>query len=133
MLKQFRSQQFLMFLLVGGFAASVNFGSRIIYNYWISFSTSVVMAYITGMITAFVLSRLFVFTESTQAVRHSIMYFVLVNLVAILQTLAISLFLAYYALPALGVTHFIKEISHAAGVIIPVFTSYLGHKHWSFK
>lgn len=133
MLKQFRSKQFMMFLLVGGFAASVNFGSRIIYNHWIDFSASVVAAYITGMITAFMLSRLFVFTESTQTVRHSIIYFVLVNLIAVLQTLAISLFLAYYALPALGVTHFIKEISHAVGVIVPVFTSYLGHKHWSFK
>lgn len=133
MLKQFRSKQFIMFLLVGGFAASINFGSRIIYNHWINFSASVVAAYITGMITAFMLSKIFVFTESTRAVHHSIMYFVLVNLIAILQTLAISLFLAYYALPALGVTHFIKEISHAVGVIVPVFTSYLGHKHWSFK
>ena len=122
-----------MFLLVGGFAASVNFGSRILYNHWISFSASVVAAYLTGMITAFLLSRLFVFTQSTQAVHHSILYFVLVNLVAILQTLAISLFLAYYALPALGLTHFVKEISHAVGVIVPVFTSYLGHKHLSFK
>ncbi|WP_397456260.1 GtrA family protein [Pseudomonas lurida] len=133
MLNQFRSKQFLMFLLVGGFAASVNFGSRILYNHWISFSASVVAAYLTGMITAFLLSRLFVFTQSTQAVHHSILYFVLVNLVAILQTLAISLFLAYYALPALGLTHFVKEISHAVGVIVPVFTSYLGHKHLSFK
>jgi len=132
-LNQFRSKQFLMFLLVGGFAASVNFGSRILYNHWISFSASVVAAYLTGMITAFLLSRLFVFTQSTQAVHHSILYFVLVNLVAILQTLAISLFLAYYALPALGLTHFVKEISHAVGVIVPVFTSYLGHKHLSFK
>ncbi|SFU80523.1 MULTISPECIES: GtrA family protein [Pseudomonas] len=133
MLSEFRSKQFLMFLLVGGFAAGVNFGSRILYSYWISFSASVVAAYITGMITAFLLSRLFVFTQSTQAVRHSIMYFILVNVVAIIQTLAISLFLAYSVLPALGVTHFVKEISHAVGVIVPVFTSYLGHKHWSFK
>ena len=23
--------------------------------------------------------------------------------------------------------------AHAVGIVVPVFTSYLGHKHWSFK
>jgi len=31
------------------------------------------------------------------------------------------------------VARFIPEIAHAVGVAVPVFTSYLGHKHWSFK
>jgi putative flippase GtrA len=49
------------------------------------------------------------------------------------QTWAISMGLAYYVLPAAEVTRFIPEIAHAAGVMFPVFTSYLGHKHWSFR
>ncbi|KAF0862386.1 GtrA family protein [Pseudomonas sp. LD120] len=133
MLEQFKSKQFLIFLLVGGFAAAVNFGSRFLYNYWVSFSTAVVLSYITGMTTAFLLSKLFVFKESTQRTHHSILYFILVNIAAILQTLLTTLFLAYYALPKLGITHFAKELSHAVGVIVPVFTSYLGHKRWSFR
>lgn len=133
MIQQFLSKQFMVFLITGGTAAAVNFCSRIIYNLWLSFSLSVIIAYLTGMITAFVLAKLFVFKESQQSVHRSILFFTLVNLVAVLQTWLISMGLAYYLLPSLGVTLFVKEISHATGVVIPVFTSYLGHKRWSFK
>ena len=127
------SRQFLIFVITGGLAAAVNFGSRIAYNQWMSFSSAVVLAYLTGMITAFVLARVFVFTDSGQTMQRSVVWFVLVNLIAVLQTWAISMLLAFYLLPMMGVARFIPEIAHAVGVTVPVFTSYLGHKHWSFK
>ena len=133
MIRQFISRQFLVFLLTGGTAAVINFGSRIVYSKWLNFSSAVILAYITGMITAFVLAKLFVFKESQQPVHHSAAFFILVNLVAALQTWAISMGLAYYLLPLMGVTLFVREISHAVGVIFPVFTSYIGHKRWSFR
>jgi gtrA family protein len=133
MIGAFRSRQFLVFLLTGGIAAAVNFGSRILYNQWMGFSAAIVLAYITGMVTAFVLARLFVFRDSQRALHHSALYFVLVNGVAVLQTWAISLLLADWLLPALGVRQYMHELAHAAGVVVPVFTSYLGHKHLSFK
>ena len=133
MIGAFRSRQFLVFLLTGGLAAAVNFGSRILYNQWMGFSAAIVLAYITGMITAFVLARLFVFRGSQRALHQSALYFVLVNLVAVLQTWAISLLLAGHVLPALGIRHLVHEIAHAVGVVVPVFTSYLGHKHLSFR
>ena len=85
------------------------------------------------MVTAFVLARLFVFTQSSQDWRRSVLIFTLVNVVAVAQTWAISMGLAFYVLPRSGVTRFAPEIAHAAGVIFPVFTSYLGHKRWSFR
>ncbi|CRM95418.1 GtrA-like protein [Pseudomonas sp. 22 E 5] len=127
------SRQFLTFLFTGGTAAAVNFGSRIIYSQWFGFSTAVILAYITGMITAFVLAKLFVFKDSEQSVQRSAVIFVLVNIVAALQTWLISMGLAFYVLPALGVQTFVDEIAHAVGVAVPVFTSYLGHKRWSFR
>lgn len=133
MIQQFLSRQFVAFLITGGTAAAVNFGSRIVYDQWLSFSWAVVLAYLTGMVTAFVLARLFVFRDSQQAVHRSAGFFVLVNLVAVVQTWLISMGLAYYLLPALGVTAYVAEIAHAVGVIVPVFTSYLGHKRWSFQ
>ena len=133
MIRQFISRQFLVFLLTGGTAAVINFGSRIVYSKWLNFSSAVILAYITGMITAFVLAKLFVFKESQQQVHHSAAIFILVNLVAAFQTWAISMGLAYYLLPWMGVTLFVREISHAVGVIFPVFTSYIGHKRWSFR
>ena len=133
MIQQFVSRQFLVFLLTGGTAAAVNFVSRIVYSNWLGFSSAVILAYMTGMVTAFVLAKLFVFRESQQSVHRSAMFFVLVNLVAILQTWAISVGLAFYVLPSMGVTLYAREIAHAVGVAVPVFTSYIGHKRWSFR
>ncbi|MCS0629764.1 GtrA family protein [Telluria mixta] len=129
----FASRQFLVFLLTGGFAAAVNFGSRILYNRAMPFSSAVICAYITGMITAFVLAKLFVFRESQQATHHAAGWFILVNVVAVAQTWAISMLLVKWVLPALGITAFAREIAHGVGVVVPVFTSYLGHKHFSFR
>ena len=98
MIRQFMNRQFLAFVVTGGLAACVNFGSRILYDQWLDFSSSVVLAYLTGMLTAFILARAFVFTQATQSVRRSAMFFVLVNGVAVLQTWAISMGL-YYLLP----------------------------------
>lgn len=132
-MQQFMSRQFLVFLLTGGTAAAVNFGSRIVYNLWLDFSSAVILAYITGMVTAFVLAKIFVFKDSQQSIHHSALFFILVNLVAVLQTWAISIGLAYYLLPSMGITVFVREIAHGVGVAVPVFTSYIGHKRWSFR
>ena len=133
MIREFGSRQFFVFLLTGGTAALVNFASRIIYNYWMGFSDAVILAYMTGMVTAFILARLFVFRQSRQRLHQSALFFGLVNLVAIAQTWIISMGLAYYILPGVGIDRFVPELAHAAGVVVPVFTSYLGHKYWSFR
>lgn len=127
------SPQFLKFLVTGGIAAAVNFGSRFVFNLWASYSVAVVLAYLAGMVTAFVLARLFVFGGGSQSVRRSALLFAAVNLVAIAQTWAISMALAYWVLPALGVQRFVLEIAHFVGIVVPAFTSYLGHKRWSFR
>lgn len=133
MIRHFMSRQFTIFLATGGAAAVVNFSSRIVYNLWVSFSTAVLLAYVTGMITAFVLAKLFVFTESQQALHRSAFFFVLVNLFAMAQTWIISMGMAYYLLPAMAITHYSREIANAVGIVFPVFTSYLGHKYYSFR
>ncbi|EDK72385.1 GtrA family protein [candidate division TM7 genomosp. GTL1] len=134
MIKQFYSRQFMSFLLAGGIAAFVNIASRFLYSQWVSFSTAVILAYITGLITAFVLTKLFVFKSSTQALHRSAFFFVLVNVVAAAQTWLISMGLAYYILPAMGMGgRYAEDLSHIIGVIFPVFSSYIGHRRWSFR
>lgn len=132
-MRVFLSRQFMLFLLTGGIAAVVNFGSRIVYNIWFNYSTSILIAYLTGMVTAYVLARLYVFKDTRNGMGQSVMFFTLVNVVAVAQTWVISMVLAVYVLPALDVRQFVPEIAHAVGVAFPVFTSYLGHKHWSFR
>lgn len=133
MIQQFLSKQFILFLVTGGTAALVNFGSRIVYNQWVSFSVAIFLAYLTGMVTAFVLARWLVFKRSEQSFALSAMLFCAVNVIAVVQTWLISMGLALYVLPYWGVTRFAAEIAHAVGVMVPVLTSYLGHKHFSFR
>ncbi|MBI2379730.1 MAG: GtrA family protein [Gammaproteobacteria bacterium] len=133
MLLQFMSREFILFLVTGGFAAAVNFGSRIIFNRWMSYSSAIVLAYLAGMITAFLLAKTFVFSKSRHSTARSGVYFTLVNAVAVLQTWGISMLLAYYLLPGLGMVNHQREIAHLVGVAVPVLTSYLGHRHFSFR
>ena len=46
----------------------------------------------------------------------------IVNLLALLQTLVVSLVLARWALPAIGVREHVEAIAHLVGVAVPVFT-----------
>lgn len=127
------SRQFLMFLCTGGVAAAVNFGSCIILNQMMTFSSAIIVAYLFGMCTAFTLAKLFVFKKSTHSTLKSAFYFVIVNGFAIFQTWSITLVLAYYVLPAIGVSNYVDEMSHFVGVVFPVFTSFAGHKYFSFR
>lgn len=123
----------MLFLATGGTAAVVNFGSRIAYNQWVSFSVAIVLAYLTGMVTAFVLARWLVFQQSQQSFGRSALLFAVVNVLAVLQTWLVSMGLVIYALPHMGLTRWVAETAHAVGVVVPVFTSYLGHKHFTFR
>jgi len=33
----------------------------------------------------------------------------------------------------LGLKVYVPEVAHAIGIAVPVFTSYIGHKRWSFR
>ena len=85
------------------------------------------------MICAFILAKLFVFTKSQQTLHKSILFFALVNIAGILQTWLVSMGMDIFILPALGVKSYKQDIAHAIGISVPVFTSFLGHKFYSFK
>jgi putative flippase GtrA len=127
------SLQFGRFLLAGGIAAAVNVASRIVYDMWTSYSVAIVLAYITGMITAFLITRTYVFPKGRNSVARSATFFVIINIAAVLQTLVVSIAMTKYALPALGVQTYVPEIAHMCGVAVPILTSYFGHREWSFR
>lgn len=128
-----KSKQFISFIFAGGVAAVINFFSRILYNGFVSFGNAVILAYITGMITAFLLTKFFVFKKSDNSTRKEIVYFTLVNVVAIIQTYIISIGFAEYIFPSIEFLFYPKAIAHGIGVMIPVFTSFFGHKYLSFR
>lgn len=129
----FFSRQFLTFLATGGTAAAVNFSSRFAYNVFVPFPAAVALAYLSGMITGFVLAKIFVFRRASRPVAHSALLFGVVNLLAFSQTFIVSLVLAYEVLPALGVEHHVKALANLVGIVIPVFSSFVGHKYVTFR
>jgi putative flippase GtrA len=126
-------RQFLLFLITGGLAALVNFFSRIAFSHWVDYTPAIILAYGCGMVTAFALNRLFVFRHSINRLHHQMLWFTVVNLFAVAQTILVSLLLAEYVFPRMGMTWRAETVAHAIGVLVPVATSFLGHKHLTFR
>lgn len=124
--------RFLRFLAVGGFAAAVNLVVRYLLDFSLSYSAAILLAYLAGMLTAFALSKWLVFDPSHRSMASELVRFGLVNLAAIAQVWAVSISLAEWLLPALGIQTYRYDIAHLVGVAIPAITSYLGHKYYSF-
>lgn len=127
------NRQFVYFILTGGVAACVNFFSRILLSAWLPYSSAIIVAYLFGMVTAFVLNKLLVFRDANNALHHQVFWFCIVNLAAVLQTLTVSLLLVDIAFPRLGFHWHPETVAHAIGVAVPVVTSFVGHKKLSFR
>lgn len=124
--------RFIRFVLTGGVAAIVNLVSRYLLNFIMSFAIAVAVAYLFGMVTAYALGRLFVFERSGRSMADELWRFTLVNVFAAAQVWVISVGLGEYAFPASGFRWHPLDVAHLIGVSVPVFTSYLGHRHFSF-
>ncbi len=126
-------RQVLLFLVAGGIAATANFGSRIALSQVMPYVPAIVVAYLIGMLTAFVLNRAFVFKDPGNSMRSQAAWFVLINLFAIAQTLVISVLLARLLVHLSVPGDSAQTLAHAVGVVFPVFTSFVGHKYLSFR
>jgi putative flippase GtrA len=125
--------QFLRFLVAGGIAAVANFGSRFVLSMFFSFGVAVFLAYLVGMLVAFLLMRGHVFNASQGPLAQQVTKFIGVNLLAVFQTLAISLLMARWLLPSVGIQNHVEALGHLVGVLVPVITSYFGHKFLTFR
>ncbi|MGV6492675.1 GtrA family protein [Stenotrophomonas rhizophila] len=127
------SKRFIMFIVSGGIAAGANFCSRIVFSLWLPYSVSIVLGFMVGLVAAFILMRKLAFTETSNAPHSQVMWFLVVNAFALVQTFCVSLLFARWLLPMMGVTRGAETIAHAIGVATPVLTSYIGHKRLSFR
>ena len=123
----------MRFLVAGGIAAGANFGSRFVFSIFFSYSVAIFFAYLVGMLVAFLLMRAHVFEARLGPLGPQVTKFVGVNVLAVLQTWAISLLLARWLLPSVGIQDQAEALGHLVGVLVPVVTSYFGHKLITFK
>lgn len=126
------NRSFAKFLLVGGIAAAVNWGSRFGFNLVMNLAWSVAAAYLLGMVVAYVLSRLLVFEKSGRTVADEFLRFGLVNVVALAIVEGVTEGLVRWLFPAIHFTWHPEAVAHAIGVASPTVTSYLGHRHFTF-
>ena len=127
------SVQFSFFLLSGAIASTLNWGSRFIFSQYFSFQISVVLAFVVGLLSGFILMRLFVFRRSQNTVKSQLIRYFSVNMLALAQTLIISILMINLLGRFLDERTLTEAIAHAIGIVVPVFTSYLGHKYFTFR
>lgn len=125
--------QFLRFLIAGGIAAGANFLSRFVLSIFFTYGFAVFFAYLVGMLVAFVLMRGHVFDADNGPLEPQVFKFIGVNVLAVLQTLGVSLLLARWVLPSAGIIDHAEALAHFVGVLVPVVTSYFGHKFLTFR
>lgn len=123
----------MRYLIAGGIAALANIGSRWLLSLWLPFEFAVVAAFLVGLAAGFLLMRQFAFGSGRRSAQAQFVTYLGVNFFALLQTVVISSALLRVFLPAIGVHSYREGIAHVVGVVVPVVTSYFGHKRFTFR
>jgi putative flippase GtrA len=126
-------RQLLPFLLCGLTATGVNVVSRFFFSMVLPFEFAILLAGMLGLFASYLLNRAFVFMPEARARRAEFLRFTLVNLAAVAQIWLVSMLFARVILPAANWSWHTETVAHLIGVCIPVVTSYLGYRHYSFR
>jgi putative flippase GtrA len=127
------SRRFVAFVVAGGIAAFANIISRIALSSILSYEVSIVLAYLVGMTTAFMLAKNYVFEKSGRPISSEYVRFSLVNVAALAQVWSVSMALVHLVFPYLAFSWHAETVAHVIGVLSPIATSYYGHKRFSFR
>jgi putative flippase GtrA len=127
------SPQFARFLVVGGVALLCHWLSRFVFNWFVDYAVAIVLAYLVGMLVAFVLNKIYVFPYSERSLNFEIFFFFLVNVAAFPAVWVVAYLLGEWVLinymprqPALA-------LAHGLAITLPVFANYALHKLVTFR
>lgn len=123
----------IKFVLAGGAAAVANVCARFVFSEFIDYPLAVFFAYLVGMLVAFPLMRNQVFAAKGGRVASQLPMFLGVNIAAAFQTVLISFVLARWVFPTFGLVEHAESFGHLVGVLVPVLSSYAGHKFLTFR
>jgi putative flippase GtrA len=125
--------RFASFAVTGGIAATCNLCTRFFLSRVMRYELAVLLAYLVGMVVAFVLARTFVFEKSAREWHAQLGRFAIVNLFGLVQVWLVSVSLVRIVFPWLAFRWHPEDVGHFIGVASPVFVSYYAHKHFSFR
>jgi putative flippase GtrA len=125
--------EFIKFVATGSIAAITNLVARYLLNFVMPFEVAVVLAYLAGMVVAFVLFQRVIFGNPDTPLRRRLIRFTQVNLIGMALAWMISTALARVVLPAAGWTFHPFEVAHLVGVAAPAFSSYFLHKYYTYR
>jgi putative flippase GtrA len=123
---------FAKFLVAGGLAAAANFASRLALQPLTGFDLAVVLAYLMGFLTAFVLNRIFVFPKSGKPMRVEMAWFFLFNLIAFPVVVVSAVLLRDHLFSRFLPAALAETVAHGCAILIPVVFNFAAHRLVTF-
>ncbi len=124
--------QFVRFVAAAGLSVPVNLGARILFSRQLPYEVAIVLSHACGMVTAYVLTRLFVFARSGRSTASELGRFALVNVVSATQTWLVAVGLVRIAFPAIGFETQPELVAHVVALGLASVTSFYAHRLYSF-
>ena len=124
--------QFLKFLVAAGLSVPVNLGSRVLLSGVMPYEAALVVSHLCGMLTAFLLTRSFVFERSGRRMSNELARFTIVNVISLIVTWVVAVGLLRLVFPRVGFDTYPGLVAHIAGLALASLTSFYGHRRYSF-
>jgi putative flippase GtrA len=126
--------RFARFVVAAGASVPVNIGARIWLSRWgVPYEVAVLLSHAVGMVTAYALTRLFVFGTTGRGVPNELARFAVVNVVSAAVTWVVSVGLVRYAFPVLNMGFHPELVGHVIGLASSSVAAFLGHRQFTFR
>jgi putative flippase GtrA len=127
------SAQFARFLVVGGVALVCHWLSRFAFNMVVGYGWAIVLAYLVGILVAFVLNKIYVFPFSGRSLNFEVFFFFLVNIAAFPFVWIIAYALGEWVLAERMPREPALALAHGVAITLPVFVNFALHKFITFR
>jgi putative flippase GtrA len=127
------SAQFARFLVVGGVALVCHWLSRFAFNWFVGYGWAIVLAYLVGILVAFVLNKIYVFPFSGRSLNFEVFFFFLVNIAAFPFVWIIAYALGEWVLAERMPREPALALAHGFAITLPVFVNFALHKFITFR
>lgn len=124
--------RFVLFVLTSGASAVINAAVRYALTPGLGYEAAVAVAYLVGVVVAFLLARSFVFSQSQGSWRGQFGRFLVVNGIGFAQVWLLSVGLTRLVFPWLGFTWQAETVAHLVGLGSLAATSFFLHRAFSF-